>query len=1012
MDRRRLLEEGACLDFEGMPCTVENLVGKGSDAIVYLASYPDRQQTDLRHRVLVKELFPYHPGGGIYRDDKGQICVSGDGRHTMELHRISFERGNEVHIRVQGSHPGELDYNINTFSLNGTLYSVLGFSGGRSLDNELDLPWSGKTPLTVHIRRLEGVLDVLEVFHGSGYLHLDISPENILLLGDGKKERVSLIDYNSVHTLKEIKNGECLYYSAKEGYTSAEVRRGRISSIGYASDLYSLTAVLYRLITGSRLMPRQVVSETIPDISNAECLRGLPETVIRMVQQILARGLAVSVSRRYQNVTAMRRDLEELKDRVEGKGITHWALWETGRAGVLHMVKENPAYAYIREEEQVYPIACTWEDGNTVMLSGLYHYLSACEGGSVVLLGSGGTGKTTALLRMAYLQNSRYSENEPAVIYMPLYGYHNGGRDDIKNKILENLRFRQNTDSLETARHELLRLLSSPVHARLGERPRMLLLLDGWNEVLGEVEPLMEELAELAALPGVKVLLTSRSPVAAPGFREIVLRQLEDQEVLAILAKNGILPPENESLSQLLRIPMMLSIFIKTALDGQKQPFLAANARKPQEWLLAEYLSSMLKKEERGMPEESARRWQMEAAVYFVLPRIAELMKSRGTALSNQELLPLVAKCFYRLSKSELIAVFPQWIGHMADIRGGIDKAEEWYGVIVYGILFRRLGLLIREEDGDYRIAHQMIEEYLAGICSESERRFVRRRQKIRGVAAVVALTVLVGISWRCGYLPYKNHFQMQSEEMKEPYDREPAQNVLDTAFQAYIGLARPYETLIQILDSLQESKNDGTDGTDEAGGTARIDREELEYCFTQLWKNLDAASADHTERGKRYAENLVTTGDVMPWSEKPLDVEAFEEMIALPVERAADYRKYGEILESLIADEKLWEEFGESYAADFRQALESDACLAGKYYKKVMEPELERMEGSSLEEDVTAYKLYSSAMADYPRQNEMTELTDAYPVEQYQRNSTNAWREFRTNPVIHLVEEEEEENK
>ncbi len=243
MDRRRLLEEGACLDFEGMPCTVENLVGKGSDAIVYLASYPDRQQTDLRHRVLVKELFPYHPGGGIYRDDKGQICVSGDGRHTMELHRISFERGNEVHIRVQGSHPGELDYNINTFSLNGTLYSVLGFSGGRSLDNELDLPWSGKTPLTVHIRRLEGVLDVLEVFHGSGYLHLDISPENILLLGDGKKERVSLIDYNSVHTLKEIKNGECLYYSAKEGYTSAEVRRGRISSIGYASDLYSLTAV-------------------------------------------------------------------------------------------------------------------------------------------------------------------------------------------------------------------------------------------------------------------------------------------------------------------------------------------------------------------------------------------------------------------------------------------------------------------------------------------------------------------------------------------------------------------------------------------------------------------------------------------------------------------------------------------------------------------------------------------------------------------------------------------------
>ena len=990
MDRRTLLKQGACLNFPGMQCTIESLEGKGSNAVVYQGSYPDGQQPGLRHRVLVRELFPYHPGGAVYRDGEDNICFDEDGEETMRLHRRSFGRGNEVHIRLQGSHPENFDFNINTFSLHHTLYSVLGFSGGRTLDKELELQGTDRTPLTVHIRRMMGALNVLEAFHESGYLHLDISPDNILLIGEGRKERVSLIDYNSVHTLEEIRNGNSLYYSEKEGYTAPEIRGGRIPCIGPATDLYSLTAVFYRCITGRNLTAAQMVSQSAPDLSDAECVKGMPETILSMLHYIMRHGLASSGRRRYQNVPAMRRDLEELQDRIDGKGITHWALWEAGRAGILHTVKANPALEYIREEENVYPIAGTKEDGKTVTLTEMFEALRQSGGGPEMVLGSAGMGKTTALLRMAYLQKPRYSGAEPAIIYISLYGWHDSDGDYIKNKILENLRFKPETDSMETAKHELRRLLSSPSRTSWGERPRLLLLLDGLNEASGDLSLLVKEIMELSGLPGLKMLLTSRSPVTGLDFPKVKLRQLEESEVKAILAGSGILPPENQALLRLLRTPMMLSIFMKTALDGEKQPLMDPQEQDPKKQLLSRYLSAMLEKEEKDTPEDSPGKWAAEAAIYYLLPEMAEYFNKRGTALSDQEILPLVEKCWRRLSKRDMTAVFPQWIGHLSDIRGGAENAEEWYGRMVHGILWRRLGLLICGEDGKYRIVHQLIEEYLAETCRQFEKRFARR-QRVRGVIAAFMCILLAGVSWKWVYLPYQaSHVQ---EDAREPYDEALADTVLSTALQTYANLARQYEGVTKILECLQEEEPD---------------ENEYERSILEFDSAISTTSADHSERARSYADSLPDTGEVMPWSKKPLDADGFADFVSLPAARADEYQKYVEILKQLKEDQELWEEFGESYVDDFAKAVESDAYVNGKYYNILIKPELDAMESSDSEEDRDRFRQYASAGADYPKQNEITQNSEDTIV-QYERNAKVALRNFRENWSNGLIKKKQE---
>lgn len=96
--------------------------------------------------------------------------------------------------------------------------------------------------------------------------------------------------------------------------------------------------------------------------------------------------------------------------------------------------------------------------------------------------------------------------------------------------LLESLKFKPGTQNIEMARHELLQLLANPMQTRLGERPKLVILLDGLNESSGETKGLLQEISELSQMQGVR----------------------------KILGENGVLMPQQEALAELLRSPMML----------------------------------------------------------------------------------------------------------------------------------------------------------------------------------------------------------------------------------------------------------------------------------------------------------------------------------------------------------------------------------------------------------------------------------------------------------------------
>ena len=774
MDNRTALEKNEHLVFPGLECVISAPAGRGSGVLAYTGYYHDREDPRIRHHVLIRELFPYDPLDGIRRAENGDLVIDRSSEKLYARYRESFLCANEVHSRMSEEIPGDLDLHINTYSLHNTLYSVMGCTGGRSLEQETELlyakassdPVSSPQKLLQIIQIIRGALLVLRAFHETGLLHLDVSPDNILLIGDGERERVTLIDFNSVHSIKEIRENGSIVLSRKDGYTSPEVRLGQRMEIGPQSDLYSMTAVLWHCLFGRRLSDFEQLVTAPPDPASLQMWQQLPSTVLSMLRRVLRKGLSPSPKRRYRSADEMLADLHELEERVIGRGITRWALWENGRARFFHLLEENISLQYIRDDSRIYPLFVETEDDRRLKLPDLTDTESALhetESGALsakscplLILGGGGMGKTTALFRLAwsaYAGKKEYREDAAAVYYISLYGYRDGGDHFLRDSLLEGLKFKPETDSMESARRELMQLLDR------AEAPVLYLLLDGFNEAFGDTAALLDEIRLFDAMPGARILMTSRSDPGDPLFSKISLCRLDPPDIRRILSDEGILPPENLEVFDLLGFPILLSIYIRSVKDRETNP----GSLQSKEQLLHEYFTALRKKEAASQPQDSRETSGYDAVFQYLLPEIAAQIHRCGTPVTDAELMVTVESCYRELSGRALTAVYPQWIGKTSTLRLGAENADDWYGRAILDILHKRTGLLVRDEQGRMRILHQIMEDYLADKSLRFHAQFdrvkrrQRRRWRIAASAAVLLLVSLFGI--------YNYHMRRQIEE-------------------------------------------------------------------------------------------------------------------------------------------------------------------------------------------------------------------------------------------------------
>jgi serine/threonine-protein kinase len=171
----------------------------------------------------------------------------------------------------------------------------------------------------------------LETAHAAGIVHRDIKPENIMLRQDRfvRDRFVKVLDFGLAKLtdrenassdpeavtipITETSPGSVMGTS---GYMSPE--QAQCESIDARTDIFSLGVVLYEMVAGEPPFKGRTDSHTrvsIIDHDPAPLTQHVAE-VPRQLERIIAKALAKDRLKRYQTITDLKLDLEQLRDEL------------------------------------------------------------------------------------------------------------------------------------------------------------------------------------------------------------------------------------------------------------------------------------------------------------------------------------------------------------------------------------------------------------------------------------------------------------------------------------------------------------------------------------------------------------------------------------------------------------------------------------------------------------------------------------------------------------------------
>ncbi len=207
-----------------------------------------------RFRVTIKEYMPITLSSE--RGSDHQLRAKPGSEVLLKTTRMDFA---DLYRSIQRITPATgLEAVLDVVEANNTVYAVLENPGGVPLDQWLDKQKKTISPEDA-CTMLQPVFNGVAAMHQVGLVHRGICPENIRVLDNG---RARLTGYATIglRTAGSGLHGQ-LYegYSAPEQYSAVEFE-------GRYTDVYSLSAVFYRMVCGQSPVPaaQRMVTDSNP----------------------------------------------------------------------------------------------------------------------------------------------------------------------------------------------------------------------------------------------------------------------------------------------------------------------------------------------------------------------------------------------------------------------------------------------------------------------------------------------------------------------------------------------------------------------------------------------------------------------------------------------------------------------------------------------------------------------------------------------------------------------------
>ena len=244
----------------------------GEQGITYIG-YDKIRKKD----VIIKEFMPYRIANRDL-DHRSVLCRGSSCKNKFEEFGKAFQKECEYTRMVQDikkPYSGCTTVYVDDFTENDTWYLVIEKAKGRSLDACV-----GELPVSQKYRIIRDLLQIIRQIHKRKLLHCDIKPANIIVRPDG---HITLIDFGSAARMGSRPHG-AVYVS--RGYSAPELyQRGKISR---ATDIYSVGAVIYNMLTGYQLPQAEDIEDIreIPRLSEFVEISGYKEKLfMRMLDK-------------------------------------------------------------------------------------------------------------------------------------------------------------------------------------------------------------------------------------------------------------------------------------------------------------------------------------------------------------------------------------------------------------------------------------------------------------------------------------------------------------------------------------------------------------------------------------------------------------------------------------------------------------------------------------------------------------------------------------------------------
>lgn len=294
--------------------TVGQVLGFGGFGVTYIG-----YDNVLERKVAIKEYLPSEFSTRI----PGQTEVTtyaGERTEQFNSGLTKFLDEAKTLAKLQSANGVVQIYN--SFQENNTAYIVMEYLEGKTLKTYLEE--TEKIPVEEAKEILHPIITALKEVHALGIIHRDIAPDNIFLTNDG---RVKLLDFGASR-FATTSHSKSLSVIIKQGYAPVEQYRSR-GDQGPWTDVYSLSATLYKMITG--ITPEDAMERIEKEELKKPSKLGID--IPKNTENAIMNALNIKIEDRTHDIEAFEKELyhdENVKLKIvhlKKADVGKWPLW-------------------------------------------------------------------------------------------------------------------------------------------------------------------------------------------------------------------------------------------------------------------------------------------------------------------------------------------------------------------------------------------------------------------------------------------------------------------------------------------------------------------------------------------------------------------------------------------------------------------------------------------------------------------------------------------------------------